>query len=104
MPISPPAAAGVALAIVTAIAPLGVGHPQASRGALARGTFAITDVTVIPMTADTILTGSTVVVRDGRITAVGPSRSVGVPAGARRVDGRGKYLIPGLADLHTHLF
>ena len=43
-------------------------------------------------------------VRDGRIAAIGPSRSVRVPAGARRIDGRGKYLIPGLADMHTHLF
>ncbi|MGH7628634.1 MAG: amidohydrolase family protein [Gemmatimonadales bacterium] len=77
---------------------------QASRGALARGAFAITDVTVIPMTADTMLVAATVLVRDGRIAAVGPSRSVRIPSGARRIDGRGKYLIPGLADLHTHLY
>ena len=43
-------------------------------------------------------------VRDGRIAEIGPSRNVRVPAGARRVDGRGKYLIPGLADMHTHLY
>jgi imidazolonepropionase-like amidohydrolase len=77
---------------------------QASRGALARGTFAVTDVSVIPMTGDTMLRGATVLIRDGRIAAVGPNRSVKVPAGARRLDGRGKYLIPGLADMHTHLF
>jgi imidazolonepropionase-like amidohydrolase len=75
-----------------------------SRGALTKGTFAITDVAVIPMTADTVLAGSTVVVRDGRIAEIGPSRRVRVPAGARRIDGRGKYLIPGLADMHAHLF
>jgi len=77
---------------------------QASRTALAKGTFAITEVTVIPMTSDTILAGSTVLVRDGRIAAVGPSGSVKLPKDARRVDGKGRYLIPGLADMHTHLY
>lgn len=82
---------------------------QASRGALAPGTFAVTGVSVVPMTADTVvqtttLQGATVLVRDGRIVAVGPSGSVAVPPGARRIDGSGRYLIPGLADLHTHLF
>jgi imidazolonepropionase-like amidohydrolase len=66
--------------------------------------FAITDVTVIPMTGDTTLPQATVVVRDGRIVEIGATRNVKVPSGARRVDGRGKYLIPGLADMHTHLY
>jgi imidazolonepropionase-like amidohydrolase len=66
--------------------------------------FAITDVTVIPMTRDTTLPQATVVVRDGRIVEIGATRNVKVPSGARRVDGRGKYLIPGLADMHTHLY
>jgi imidazolonepropionase-like amidohydrolase len=79
-------------------------HPQASRGALTPGSFAITDVTVIPMTRDTAISGATVVVRDGRIVEVGATRNVRVPAGARRVDGRGKFVIPGLADMHTHLY
>ncbi len=77
---------------------------QASRGALAAGSFAITDVTVVPMTADTVLRDATVLVRDGRIAAVGATRNVQVPAGARRIAGHGKYLIPGLADMHTHLY
>jgi imidazolonepropionase-like amidohydrolase len=77
---------------------------QASRTALARGTFAITGVSVVPMTSDTVLTETTVVVRDGRIASIGPSRSVALPKGARRIDGRGRYLIPGLVDMHTHLY
>jgi imidazolonepropionase-like amidohydrolase len=77
---------------------------SASRGALASGTLAITDVTVIPMTRDTAIRDATVLIRDGRIAAVGASRNLPVPAGARRIDGRGKYLIPGLADMHTHLY
>jgi imidazolonepropionase-like amidohydrolase len=97
-------AARAALIMLAASPPVTDAAAQASRAALARGSFAVTDVTVIPMTADSALAGHTVVVRDGRIAELGPSRSVRVPAGARRVDGRGKYLIPGLADMHTHLF
>ena len=48
--------------------------------------------------------GQTVVVRGSRIVEVGPSASVRVPAGARRMDGRGKWLIPGLWDMHVHAF
>ena len=98
-----PSGASVALILLAGAGP-DPAETGGSRGALAKGTFAITDVAVIPMTRDTVLAGSTVVVRDGRIAAVGPARSVTVPAGARRIDGRGKYLIPGLADMHTHLF
>ncbi len=98
------AAASLALIMLASAAPGEELAAQGSRGALARGSFAITDVTVIPMTADTTLPASTVLVRDGRIAAVGSSWSVRIPSGARRIDGRGKYLIPGLADLHTHLY
>ena len=77
---------------------------QPSRGALTPGAFAITGVSVVPMTSEIVLKDSTVLVRDGRIVAVGPGGSVTVPAEARVIDGRGKFLIPGLADMHTHLF
>jgi imidazolonepropionase-like amidohydrolase len=93
-----------ALALTALAAPLGADQGKPSRTALAPGTLAIMDVTVIPMTGDTTLRGATVVVRDGRISEIGANRSVRVPPGARRVDGRGKYLIPGLADMHTHLY
>lgn len=77
---------------------------QPSRGALANATFAITNVSVIPMTSETVLKNATVLVQDGRILQVGPSANVKVPEGTRQVDGRGKFLIPGLADMHVHLF
>ena len=41
--------------------------------------------------------------RDGRIAAVGPAAELPIPSDARVVDGSGKYLIPGLWDMHTHL-
>lgn len=88
--------------LVLAAAPAAPTLAQSSRGSLAPGALAVTDVTVIPMTGDTVIPGATVVVRDGRIAEVG--RGVRAPAGARVIDGRGKYLIPGLADMHTHLY
>jgi hypothetical protein len=45
----------------------------------------------------------TVVVRDGQIEAVGPRGEIAVPTDAVRIDGSGKYLMPGLTDMHVHL-
>lgn len=69
----------------------------------ASDSLAIIDTTLIPMDAERTITHQTVVVTDGRIAAIGPSASTAVPDGARRIDGRGKFLIPGLADMHTHV-
>ena len=66
--------------------------------------FAITSVTVLTMTGDRPLKNATVVVRGGRISAVGPASTTPVPADARHIDGRGLFLMPGLTDMHAHLF
>jgi imidazolonepropionase-like amidohydrolase len=91
----------VSILLVAAVAPA---SSQGSRGALTQGSFAITGVNVIPMSADTVFRNATVLVQNGRIAAVGPARSVRVPSGTRTIDGTGKYLIPGLADMHAHLY
>ncbi|HEX6053439.1 MAG TPA: amidohydrolase family protein [Gemmatimonadaceae bacterium] len=99
-------AAGMAvLAISTAPFHLLLAQNQATttRGALTPGRMAITNVSLIPMTRDTVVPNATVVIENGRITRI--TRSGGAPpAGTTVVDGRGKYLIPGLADMHVHLF
>ena len=77
---------------------------QPSRGALVPGTWAVTGVHVIPMTSDTVIRDAAVLVRDGRIVAVGQEATISIPPGTRRVDGGGRYLLPGLADMHTHLY
>ena len=61
------------------------------------------NVNVIPMDRERVLEGQTVVVRDGRITQIGPAAGTPAPAGATRVDGSGKYLMPGLTEMHGHL-
>jgi imidazolonepropionase-like amidohydrolase len=75
----------------------------AQTGAPATGTFAFTRANVVPMDRERVLENHTVVVTNGRITAVGPSSSVRVPQGATVIDARGKYLMPGLAEMHAHV-
>jgi imidazolonepropionase-like amidohydrolase len=63
----------------------------------------ITHVTVIDATGRTPQPDMTVVIRDGRITELGQSNKVRAPREAQAIDGTGKFLIPGLWDMHVHL-
>ena len=67
------------------------------------GTFAFVEVDVLPMDRDVRLTSQTVVVRDGRIVAIGAHDDVEVPAEATTIAGAGKVLMPGLAEFHGHV-
>lgn len=58
---------------------------------------------VVPMDRERVLHDRTVVIRGGRIAEIGPSGSTTVPAGAEVVDAEGRYLIPGLVDMHVHV-
>ncbi|MBI1723855.1 MAG: amidohydrolase family protein [Gemmatimonadetes bacterium] len=64
---------------------------------------AFTNVNVVPMDRERVLANQTVVVRDGRIAEIGPAARVRVPDDALRVDGRGRYLVPGVAEMHAHI-
>lgn len=64
---------------------------------------AFVNVNVVPMDRERVLTDQTVIVENGKITAVGPAARTTVPANAVRVDGRGKYLTPGIAEMHGHV-
>jgi hypothetical protein len=64
--------------------------------------LAVKNVTVIDGSDSTPRRDQTVLIRGNRIVAVGSSRSVRVPPGATVVDGRNRYLIPGLWDMHVH--
>lgn len=65
--------------------------------------LALIGVTVIDATGAPAKPDQTVVISDGKITAIGGYKQVHVPSGARKVNARGKYLIPGLWDLHVHV-
>jgi imidazolonepropionase-like amidohydrolase len=64
---------------------------------------AFADVNVIPMDRERVVANQTVLVRGQRIAEIGPASSVKVPADATRVDGRGKYLMPGMSEMHAHI-
>lgn len=64
--------------------------------------FAIEHVNVIDVKRGVLLHDRTVVIRAVRITQVDTAASVHA-RDVRRVDGRGKYLMPGLWDMHTHV-
>jgi imidazolonepropionase-like amidohydrolase len=97
------AAAPLALPVSSAVAQQPTPATPAAGTPLPRPVVVITDVTVLPMDRERRLTGQSVVVRDGRIVEVGPAARVKAPAGATVVDGRGKFLMPGLAEMHAHV-
>jgi imidazolonepropionase-like amidohydrolase len=67
-----------------------------------RQPIAIVDVTVVPMDRERLLEHQTVVIQGDRITAIGTVRSIRFSETAQQIDGRGKFLMPGLADMHVH--
>ncbi len=70
----------------------------------AQESIAITNISVINVVTGATLPDNTVLVSGNRITFAGPAADARIPAGARIVDGRGKFLIPGLWDMHVHGF
>jgi imidazolonepropionase-like amidohydrolase len=61
------------------------------------------NVNVVRMNREGVLERQMVLVRNGRIVAIGAGESVKIPAEARRIEAAGRYLIPGLTDAHVHL-
>ena len=75
-----------------------VGAVQAPEGATA-----IVGATVIDGNGGPPLPDATIVIQGERITEIGPRASVAVPAGARVIDGAGKYVTPGIVDTNVHM-
>lgn len=88
---TPHLTAGLLLAVA------GVAAAQADPSTIIRS------VTLIDGTGRPAVAGQSVAIRNGRITRVGPDRDVPVPAGAEVIDGRGRWLLPGLIDMHAHV-
>jgi len=87
----------LALAAVLALA-AGVGHTES---------IAIVGSTVIHPELGlprALARDSTVIIDGNRIVRVGPSKTTAVPKGARVIDGKGKWVTPGLIDAHVHFF
>jgi imidazolonepropionase-like amidohydrolase/Tol biopolymer transport system component len=67
------------------------------------GSIALVGARVITMNGARVIDSATVLVEGNRITAVGPSGSVRIPAGAARLDLKGKTIMPGIIDVHAHV-
>ena len=66
--------------------------------------YLISNVSIIPMSEDTVLTHQFVLIDSGRIKRIsGHQDSSNIPSSTFMIDGSGKYLMPGLTDLHVHL-
>jgi imidazolonepropionase-like amidohydrolase len=90
------------LAIAAAF--LAVLAASAEGNASAAAPVAFVHADVVTMDGPDALLDQTVVVSGGRITALGPSARTAVPRNARVVYAKGRYLSPGLADMHVHLY
>ena len=91
-------AAGTLLAVALSDSPPTLAQTP-STGAI----WALTNARIIDGTGRPAIERGTLVVTNGRITAVGPAGSVQVPAGAQRVDASGKTIVPGFINAHAHL-
>lgn len=65
--------------------------------------IAFVNVSVIPMDRERVLKNQTVIVRNGVIAEIGDAKRVKIPKDARRIEGAGRFLVPGLTDMHVHL-
>lgn len=96
--------AGV-IALVLLIAAAGVMWPLSSLvPEVQRGPVAIIGVTVVDVRHGRLIPSQTVVTKGPRITAVGNEHDVVVPENADRLDGRGRFLMPALWDMHAHVY
>src|SRR5881398_2653830 len=66
-------------------------------------TLSIRHVAVVDVIGGQLLPDMTVVIRGRTIAAMSTDGRLRIPRGATLIDGRGKYLIPGLWDMHVHL-
>lgn len=90
-----------ALAIITTWHPI---HAQDSVGPIKRPIIAIESVAVVDVVRSKLISPRTVLIVDGRIAAIEEPGTATIPPAAVRVESRGRYLIPGLVDMHVHLF
>lgn len=92
----------MALAGVLVLGAAACGGGVAHRAMIPPPSLAIRNVTVVDVEAGVSIPGQTVLIVHDRIVSVEPAGRSRLPRRARVVDGRGKFLIPGLWDMHSH--
>jgi adenine deaminase len=87
------------LSIVVLVAVLAITRTAWSQ--LSANSIAFAHVAVVDVRSGQITPDMTVLLSNNRISQIGPSKIVHMPQNARIIDARGKYLIPGLWDMHV---
>src|SRR5262245_10094865 len=85
------------LVLTSALLALGLTQPSTAP------VRALTGVHVVGIGSAAAVEDATIVIRDGRIAAIGPSRSVTAPAGAQTIRMAGKFVVPGFISAHVHI-
>lgn len=80
------------LAAILSIAP--------SCAVCAGSVLVLNNVNVVPATEELVVEDVSVLILDGRITAIGPAERLDIPQGAQLIDGRGGFVAPGLTEMH----
>jgi imidazolonepropionase-like amidohydrolase len=94
----------LAVNVVGLLACTGLALAARKQSVSAPAPIAITHVTVIDVKTGERRPDQTILILRDRITHVGPSATARLPSGTREVDGSGAYAIPGLWDMHVHIF
>jgi imidazolonepropionase-like amidohydrolase len=99
---------GAALASIAAVAAPAAPPTSGATGAAAPSPAApaplvFRRVSVVPMTSERVDADRDVLVVDGRIARIAPGGTIRAPRGATTIDGRGRWLMPGLAEMHAHV-
>ena len=79
-----------------------LGQTSPSQPPPAAGRLALRGITIVDVRVGRLVPEQTIIIDAGRIRQIGSSANVRVPAGAEVRDGTGKYIIPGLWDMHSH--
>ena len=89
---------GTLLALATLASP-----PSQAQAPATGGVVALTNARIIDGTGRAPIERGTIVLANGRVSAVGPAASVTIPAGAQRIDLAGRTIVPGFVNAHAHL-
>ncbi len=66
------------------------------------GSIALVGATVITMKGDEVISNATILVEQNRIKAIGGANAAAIPSGTKVVDLAGKFIMPGMVDVHAH--
>jgi imidazolonepropionase-like amidohydrolase len=97
-------AVGVLVLALLVAFTLGVLWPLATVQPARSAALAIVNVSVVDVEAGTLVPAQTVLIENGHIVALGPAREIAVPQASTVIDGRDRFLMPGLWDMHAHVY